>query len=200
MAGPGRREIILCCGIFRCCQLFIITHSIERKYLVESKLEIKRGKSREIKNPPPLGLKVGQKHLKGAKPCHGTPHLPHVKFNCPSDQTPVLPNGFDPVPCDLLWTCCHPQATPSPPPEGNGLLLRGTISDPSWGRLSAKALFSPLPHCPGGPPQGCQSLSDPEPSQPPAPRMALRAKEGPPSHTHTHDVTSAEEVRTFFLS
>lgn len=148
--GPFRRtpsggwavatERILCCGVFSCCQLFIITYSTEREYLVQSKLEIKREKSRKIRKSPPLGLNIGQRYFNVATPRHGTPHLPHMKFNPFSLLTKHLlcQVGLTHFPA----TCCGPAVTlrlpPSHPPGGDDrLLLRATTGAPGWGHRSA---------------------------------------------------------------
>ena len=93
--------------------------------MFESKLEIKREKSRKNRRPSPLGLKTGQKYLNVAKACCSTPRLPDVKFSPFVLLTKHLlyQVGLTQFPA----TCCAAAATLGlpPPPESQWTLAQG---------------------------------------------------------------------------
>ena len=103
--------------LFGCCQLFAATYSTELEYLVEGNLEIKREKKRKKNRRSfPVGLKTRQKYLNVAKPHHGTPHLPYMKFRPFVLLTKHLcPVGLTQFPA----TCCYPQEGQWTPAQGN---------------------------------------------------------------------------------
>lgn len=92
--------------------------------MFESKLEIKREKSRKYRRLSPLGLKTGQKYLNVAKACHGIPCLPDVKFSPFVFLTKHLlyQVGLTQFPA----TCCAAAATLRlpPPPESQRTLAQ----------------------------------------------------------------------------